>query len=217
MRKVQILGPDSGAKMSAIFDIELEVGENLSFEKHTEEKIYYFLSGRGIMSIYEEGDLGDVYEIRPDTAVWVSPNLGHSVDNKGKSPLRFIVIDAFEKGGEKQVRIGHKVTRVFDEHSNPSRKEGLHLRIRPIQIGQSNRFLGAEVNIIAPLMSSRPHVHDDTEENNYVIVGDGVFHVNEEKVHCSPGSTHSYPLEATRRLENLGTHPLNYINYVTYA
>jgi mannose-6-phosphate isomerase-like protein (cupin superfamily) len=217
VRKVQILGSDSGAKMSIIFEVELTVNESLSFDKYAEEKIYYFLYGRGIMSIYDEGDLGDTYVIRPDTAVWITTKLGHSVKNKGKVPLRFIVIDAFGKDGENPVRLGHKVTRVYDEHSNPSRKEGLHLEIRPNPIGQSNRFLGAEVNIIAPLKSSRPHVHDDTEENNYVIVGDGVFHVNEEKVHCSSGSTQSYPLGATRRLENLGTHPLNYINYVTYA
>ena len=204
-------------RMSTIDEIELSPGENISFEEYNEEKIYYFLSGRGIMSVYDEGEFGDVYEIRQDTAVWITPRLGHSVDNTGHLPLRYLVINALEREGETPGRLSHKVTRVYDEHSNPSRMEGLHLNIRPIQIGISQRFLGAEVNSIAPHCTSRPHGHDDTEENNYVLVGEGVFHVNDECIPCSSGDARGYPPGVTRRLENKGIHPLNYINYVTYA
>ena len=216
MRVEQVLGPDS-LKMSTVDDVELSPGENIPFKEYDEEKIYYFLAGRGIMSVYAEGEFGDVYEIRQDTAVWITPSLGHSVENTGHLPLRFLVINALMREGEESGRAGHIVTRVYDAHSNPSRMEGLNLTIRPIQIGNSQRFLGAEVNTIAPHGTSRPHVHDNTEENNYVLVGEGIFHRDDEKIPCSSGDAFAYPPGATRRLENKGLHPLNYINYVTYA
>jgi len=217
LRTVEVLGPtNSLIKKSTIYEVELGIGESIPFDKHSDEKIYYFLSGRGLINIYNEGEFGDVYEIRPDTAVWITPNLGHSVENKGHLSLRFLVIDAIENDREQTGRLGHKVTRVFDEGSNPSRKEGLHLRIRPIQIGSSQRFIGVEVNTIAPGKTTRPHSHSNTEENNYVLVGDGIFHINDEEIVCGPGSAQSYPLDSVRRLENKGKHPLNYINYVTY-
>jgi len=217
LRTIEILGPtNSLIKKSKIFDVELNINESIPFNKHPEEKIYYFLSGRGLINVYDEGKFGDVYEIRPDTAVWISPNLGHSLENKGHLPLRFLVINAYENKGEQSGRIGHKVTRVYDEGSNQSRKEGLHLRIRPIQIGTSQRFIGVEMNTIAPGATTRPHSHSNTEENNYVIVGEGIFHINDEEISCGPGSAQSYPPGTIRRLENTGKHPLNYINYVTY-
>ena len=218
MKTVRILGPGvSSATNSAIEDIELDAWERIPFKMHSEEKIYYFLSGRGLMSVYDEGAFSDVYEVRQDTAIWVTPGLGHSVENKGHQPMRYIVINAFGNTEESTPNFGHKVTRVFDEHSNPARQEGLNLTIRPIQIGTSKRFLGAEVNIIVPRGTSRPHVHGDTEENNYVIVGEGVFHINGERIPCGSGSTQSYPPGTLRRLENTGSYPLNYINYVTYS
>ncbi len=215
MKVKQLLG--ESVRMSTIDDTELSAGEGVPFKEYPEEKIYYFLSGRGLMSIYAEGRFGDVYEVRQDTAVWITPGLGHSVENTGHLPLRYLVINALEREGENPVRASHKVTRVYDELGNPSRMEGLHLRIRTIQIGGSQRFLGAEVNTIAPGGTSRPHVHDDTEENNYVLLGEGVFHVDDEDIPCSSGDARGYPPSINRRLENKGAHPLSYINYVTYA
>jgi len=217
VKSVQVLGAGDSVKMSTIDEIKLSPGENIPFKEYPEEKIYYFLSGRGLMSVYAEGEFGDIYEIRQDTAVWITPGLGHSVENKGHLPLRFIVINALEREGEKSGRPGHKVTRVFDGQSNPSRMEGLHLMIRPIQIGNSQRFLGAEVNTIAAVGTSRPHIHDDTEENNYILVGEGVFHDDDEEIPCGSGDARGFPPGANRRLENKGAYPLSYINYVTYA
>jgi mannose-6-phosphate isomerase-like protein (cupin superfamily) len=218
MKTTRILGSGiTSATKSAIEDIELDAGERIPFKVYPEEKIYYFLSGRGLMNVYDEGAFSDVYEVRQDTAIWVTPGLGHSIENKGHHSMKYIVINALGKTGETAPNFSHKVTRVFDEHSNPARQEGLNLMIRPIQIGTSKRFLGAEVNIIAPRGTSRPHVHSETEENNYVIVGEGVFHINEEKIPCGSGSTQSYPPGTVRRLENTGSYPLNYINYLTYS
>ena len=105
---------------------------------------------RGVMSIYEEFPAGDVYEVRQDTAVWITPKIKHEIINTGDSSLRYVVL--MTTGGiapdnelswstitqrgvvveKPQVGAGQATTRVFDEGLNPSKAEGLHLRIMDI-------------------------------------------------------------------------------------
>ncbi|MBT7914074.1 cupin domain-containing protein, partial [Candidatus Bathyarchaeota archaeon] len=88
-----IMSPElSGSVRSYILDESLDVGEDLGVNKHPEERLYYFTDGRGLMSIYEEFPRGDVYEIRQDTAVFLTPMLEHQIINVGNSPLRYVVL-----------------------------------------------------------------------------------------------------------------------------
>ncbi len=95
---------------------------------------------------------GYVYEIRQDTAFWLTPMLKHQIFNTGNTPLRYVVLmttgglapegglswSAITQRGvvvdKPEIGSGQATTRVFDEHSNPSLQEGLHLTIRDISL-----------------------------------------------------------------------------------
>jgi mannose-6-phosphate isomerase-like protein (cupin superfamily) len=232
---MRIISPEiEGSKRSLIDEVELDVDESLPLQEYPEERLYYFLSGRGIMSVYDSFPEGDVYEVRQDTAVWMTPKIKHQLFNVSHFPLRYIIL--MVTGGvapegalswsvitERGVTVekpligaGQATIRVFDEHSNPSFEEGIHLRIRPIELRRPQKFAGAEVLTIYPRRSTRPHTHHDTEENFYVIAGKGNFIWDEKKIPCSAGSGISYPPDVIRCVENTGNYPLTYLCFSAF-
>jgi mannose-6-phosphate isomerase-like protein (cupin superfamily) len=231
----RLLSPEtSTSTRSYIDEVELEVDEIRPLEQFPEERLFYFIYGRGIMSIYEESPNGDVYEIRQDTAVWITPMIKHQLINTGNYPLKYIVLmttGGLAPGGDlswsaisqrgvvvdkPQVGSGQATTRVFDEGLNPSSQEGLHLRIRDINLRRPQKFSNAEAVTISPGRSTRPHTHHDSEENYYILVGKGNFIWNDKKIACDAGSCISFPIGVTRRVENTGDYPLTYICFSAF-
>ena len=89
----RLLSPETSTSVRSYIDeAELSVGECLPLGEHPEERLFYFLYGRGIMSIYEEFPEGDVYEARQDTAIWITPKIKHQIMNTGNYPLRYVVL-----------------------------------------------------------------------------------------------------------------------------
>ena len=181
------------------------------------------------MSIYEECPKGDVYEIRQDIAIYMTPQIKHEIINTGNSPLRYVIF--MVKGGiapdgqlswsavsqrgveveKPMVGSGQATTKVFDEGSNPSKMEGLHLWIHDIWLRRPQKFANAEVLTIAPGRSTRLHTHHDTGETCYILVGEGNFIWDNKKIPCKAGSCISYPIGISRKVENTGVYPLSYI------
>lgn len=226
----QIMSPElSGSIRSYIEEVTLEVGETLELTDRPEECLFYFMDGRGIMSIYDPIPDGDIYEIRQDTAVWITPAIKHEIKNVGNSPLRYVICmttgglapegglswNAITQRGvvvkKPQVGSGQATTRVFDEGSNPSKDEGLHLRIRDIQLRRPQKFSNAEVVTMQPGRGTRPHRHSDSEENYYILVGEGKFHWDEREIECKAGDCISYPIGVQRNVVNTGNYPLSYL------
>ena len=220
---------DSGSKRTSIDEVALPVNMNLTLQGFPEERLYYFLDGRGVMSIYEEFPQGDVYELRQDTAIYMTPGIKHELINTGNSPLRYVILkveggvspegelswSAVSQRGvtvdKPMVGSGQATTRVFDEGLNPSKEEGLHLRIHDIWLRRPQKFANAEVLTVAPGRSTRLHNHYDTGETCYILVGEGHFIWNDKKIACQAGSCISYPPGVLRQIENTGKYPLSYI------
>ena len=220
---------DSGSKRTSIDKVELAINEALSLDSHPQERLYYFLEGRGIMSVYEEFPMGDVYELSQDAAIYMTPGIKHEIMNTGDSPLRFVIFmveggiapegelswSAISQRGvtveKPMIGSGLAFTRVFDEGSNPSKEEGLHLRIHDIWLRRPQKFANAEVLTVAPGRSTRLHNHYDSGETCYILVGKGHFIWNDKKIACEAGSCLSYPPGVLRKIENTGKYPLSYI------
>jgi mannose-6-phosphate isomerase-like protein (cupin superfamily) len=220
---------DSGSKKTAIDEVELEVGGRLSLQGYPEERLYYFLSGRGIMSIYEEAPEGDVYALSQDLTVFLTPGVEHEIINLGTTPLRYAVFlvtggvvperelswSAVTQRGvtveNPMLGSGVAVTDVFDEGLNPSEAEGLHLRIHDIWLRRPQQFTNAEVVTIAPGRSTRPHTHHDTDETYYILYGEGKFIWGDEEIPFEAGSSISYPIGVRRAVVNTSKFPMSYV------
>lgn len=220
---------DSGSKKTAIDEVELLADTHLPLQGFPEERLYYILDGRGIMSIYEEAPKGDLYELRQDVSIYMTPEIKHEIINIGNTPLRYVIF--LVKGGiapdgklswsavsqrgvtveKPMIGSGVAVTKVFDEGLNPSKEEGLHLRIRDIWLRRPQKFSNAEVLTVAPNRSTRLHTHYDTGETCYILYGDGNFVWNDKKIPFKAGSCISYPIGILRRVENTGKYPMSYI------
>ena len=220
---------NSGSKRTAIDEVELSVDGRLSLQGHPQERLYYFLGGRGIMSIYEEAPQGDIYELGQDLAVYLTPGVEHEIINVGNTPLRYVVL--LVTGGQvpdgelswsavtqrgvtvenPMLGSGVAVTDVFDEGLNPSETEGMHLRIHDIWLRRPQKFTNAEVVTIAPGRSTRPHTHHDTDETYYILYGEGNFLWDDEEIACKAGSNISYPIGVKRAVLNTGQFPMSYL------
>lgn len=220
---------ESGCGRTAVNQGILAPGEQLPPAEHPEERLYYFLDGRGIFSIYDPAPDGDVYEIRQDLAVYLTPRIQHEIINIGDAPLRwieFLVTGGIAPDGgiawsavsqrgatvaAPTVGSGVAVTRVFDEGSNPSKEEGQHLRIRDIWLRRPQKLVNAEVLTIAPGRTTRLHTHFDTSETSYVLYGEGEFVWDDKRIPCKAGSVISYPIGVQRKVVNTGRFPLSYV------
>jgi mannose-6-phosphate isomerase-like protein (cupin superfamily) len=220
---------NSGSKRTAIDEVELRVGGHLTLAAYPEERLYYFLGGRGVMSIYEAAPAGDVYELRQDLAVYLTPGVEHEIVNLGPTPLRFVVFlvtggivpdgelswSAVTQRGvtveNPMLGSGVAVTDVFDEGLNPSQAEGLHLRIHDIWLRRPQKFTNAEVITIAPGRSTRPHTHHDTGETCYILYGTGHFLWDETEIPFEAGSSISYPVGVRRAVVNTSEFPMAYV------
>jgi len=234
MKSEMIMSPElSGSVRSYMLEVSVDVGEDVGVHTYPEERLYYFTDGRGIMSVYEEFPKGDVYEVRQDTAVWLTPKIEHHIFNTGNTPLRYVILmvtggiapdgdlswTAIEGGSEKkkpQVGAGQSTIRVMDEHSNPSHEEGLHLRIRQIKLRRPQKFSNAEILTIQPGGGTRPHTHHDTEENYYILVGEGVFNWDDRVIPCKTGDCLSFPVGVRRNVVNTGKYPLTYLCFSAF-
>ncbi len=220
---------NSGSKRTAIDEAELAVGGRLALQGYPEERLYYFLGGRGIMSIYEQAPDGDVYELSQDLSVYLTPGIEHEIINLGNSPLRYVVFLvtggivpegelAWSAVTQRGVTVetpmlgsGVAVTDVFDEGSNPSEVEGQHLRIQDIWLRRPQKFTNAEVVTIAPGRSTRPHTHHDTDETFYILYGEGHFIWDDQEIPFEAGSSISYPVGVRRAVVNTSSFPMSYV------
>jgi len=220
---------ESGCRRTAVNQVTLPPGGHLPLADHPEERLYYMLDGRGIFSIYDAAPDGDVYEMRQDTSVYLTPRIKHEILNIGDAPLRyieFLVTGGIAPDGgvtwtavtqrgatidRPAIGSGVAVTRVFDEGSNRSHEEGLHLRIRNIWLRRPQKLVNAEVLTIAPGRATQRHTHYDTSETSYVLYGEGHFVWNDHRIPCSAGSVISYPIGVQRQVVNTGRFPLTYV------
>lgn len=220
---------DSGSKRTAVAVSTLHPGQKTPHAEYDEERLYYFLDGRGVISIYEQFPEGDVYELRQDISVFMTPGITHEIFNIGDAPLRYV--EFLVKGGVKPagdlswsavtqrgvtvdkpaVGAGVAVTDVFDEASNRSQREGQHLVIRDVNLRRPQKFANAEVLTVAPGRTTRLHTHFDTGETSYVISGEGEFVWDDKRIACQPGSVVSYPIGVQRQVINTGRFPLTYV------
>jgi mannose-6-phosphate isomerase-like protein (cupin superfamily) len=220
---------NSGCQRTAVNLVSLPPNTHLPLADHPEERLYYILDGRGIFSIYEEAPTGDVYEIRQDSAIYLTPRIQHAITSIGDAPLRYIEFlvqggiapdgginwsAVSQRGAEiarPSIGSGVAVTKVFDEGSNPSKEEGLHLRIHDIWLRRPQKLVNAEVLTIAPGRATRLHTHFDTSETTYVLYGEGHFVWDEKQIPCSAGSVISYPIGVQRQVVNTGRFPMSYV------
>ncbi|MCB0017483.1 MAG: cupin domain-containing protein [Anaerolineales bacterium] len=230
MEQKQILREEaSGSKRTTIFERSLAPGERRELAAEPEERLLYFTDGRGIISIYDPAPEGDLYELRQDIAVYMTPGIKHEIHNIGSTPLRwvdFAVSGGSAPAGElawsavtqrgvtvdkPAVGSGVAVTKVFDELSNPSKEEGFHLRVRDIWLRRPQKMANAEVLTIMPGRATRRHTHYDTGETSYVLYGEGQFIWDDEVIPCGAGAVVSYPLGVQRQVVNTGRFPLTYV------
>ena len=219
----------SGCGRTALNEVILPPGDALPLARTPQERLIYFLDGRGIASIYEATPDGDVYEVRQDLSVYLTPAIQIEIINTGDSPLRyaeFLVRGGIAPDGELSWSAvsqrgatvekpapgsGVAVTHVFDEGRNPSKEEGQHLRIRDIWLRRPQKLVNAEVLTIAPGRATRLHTHHDTSETTYILAGQGHFVWDEETIPCAAGSVISYPISVQRQVVNSGRFPLTYV------
>ena len=74
MQTEQLLSfEQSGSGRTAVFQHALPPQASQSLTQLPNECLFYVLDGRGIISVYDAVPAGDLYELRQDIAVYLTP------------------------------------------------------------------------------------------------------------------------------------------------
>jgi len=81
------------AKTSEVFVVVLEPGEAPPLHKHDDtEQVFYILAGKGLL---QTGAGRKRHPVRPGDVVRIPPTVLHSIQCRGKKPLRYLAVDCF--------------------------------------------------------------------------------------------------------------------------
>ena len=226
----------SAGRDTAIDEITIPPGGRMPLQGYLEERMYYTLDGRGILSVYDTFPAGDTYVIRPDLSLFTTPGLKHELFNTGPTPLRMVVFRV--KGGvapqgvpdgvtywppvskpgvtvnAPAVGSGFWITYVYDEHSNPSVTEGQRLQVRGLRMRRAQKFNVAELLVLGENGETRLNLSSGNGAK-YVISGEGHFVQDGKKIPFHAGSVFSTGPGTIGNTVNTGKYPAVYISIGT--
>ncbi|MGR4890740.1 cupin domain-containing protein [Sphingopyxis sp. LARHCG72] len=229
---------ESMGKDTSVEEITIGVGQRMDLGGFPEERLYYVLDGRGILSVYDKFPDGDTYNIRPDISLYFTPGLKHELFNTGTSPLRLVVFRV--KGGivppnvpdgavywptvskpgvtvdKPAVGTGFWITYAFDEHSNTSVTEGQRLQVRRLGLRRAQKFAGAELLVLGENGKTRPSVGGDTNSTGYIISGEGNWVRDGKRYPFKAGAVRVGQPGALQFTENTAGYPITYIAISTF-
>ena len=211
--------------------IALTPGALLPCQGYPEERLYYVQSGHGAVSVYGEIDKGDTYVLRPDVTVYFTPGLIHQIVNLSDITMNLVVFrvtgglipERAEEGVQRWTSIGRSndvgtgfwYTDIFNLRENETVREGQYLQIWGVGMRRPQKIYGGEVLSLWAGRSTRQHAHTEANETFYILMGQGEFVVDGERVPFKAGTAYSVPMGVAHHLVNTGNAPVLYICITT--
>lgn len=208
-------------------------GEKLALAGYPEERLYFVKEGHGALSVYGEIGKGDMYILRPDIALYFTPGLLHEMTNTGDGSIHLILfrvtgglvpagaMEGVQKwtsiGQSDNVGCGFWYTDIFNLQENETAREGLYLQLWGIGTRRAQKLEFAELLTEAPNGAIRLHAHGNTNEHYYIIQGQGIIYIGDQRIPVNAGSVATVPVNEVHYLENTGTTPLMWIDINTKA
>jgi mannose-6-phosphate isomerase-like protein (cupin superfamily) len=101
------------AVMSEVFLVTVEPGKAVHFHRHCDmEQIFYFLAGRGILTI---GGKKKEFKVVPGHVARIPPGTLHSVRPAGKRAVQYLSVDCFCSGKKSETTWDKHVRNVCRE------------------------------------------------------------------------------------------------------
>jgi len=175
-----------------------------------EERIYFFLDGRGTASLRWLKALWR-HPVRADTVLWI-PSLRHQIKNCGDATLRCLVVACKTKDN---VDDRYVFPVIRDARMLPSMAYvgGSEVFIfTPGSLGSGSKFNYCGTATTYGGSSTDPHVPtDQCEETIYVTRGEGIITVGDETRSVEPGSLAYVPRGTLHCEQNVGQELLEYV------
>ena len=159
------------------------------------EQALFVLEGRGTLLLD-----GGSHELDPDTAVLVAPGRRYQVANTGSGELALLSVLVAPAGGGSPGEGGATVRRLADQDARDATSDReFRILLEPESgLSGATQFVGYIPGKRAP---EHYHLYDEVI---YVLDGEGVLHVGDERAPIGPGSCIHLTPELRHCVENTG-------------
>jgi len=159
------------------------------------EELLFVVAGRGVLELE-----GSSHPLEPDTGGYVPAGRSYVIENAG--PEELLVISVTAPASAAGERDGRRATVRYADQ--PTERAGADREFRYLVNQDAGCYEATQfVGVIPP---SRAPLHSHTyDEVVYVIEGEGVLHVGDDRVPIGAGSCIHLPPHVVHCLENTGT------------
>lgn len=198
------IGRATGAKDVSQSINVYEKGRAPAVMNPSSEEVLYVVRGKGQCRVN-----GFLYDLAPDTGVFIPPRAGYNIENADAVPLVIVSAlcpedpDRTIESGSTRVASGTKpklTVHAEDREKLPATagREFCFMVDKNLGCQQVTQFVGW----IPP--SAAPFHHHEYEEVIYILDGKGILHVGEESIPFQTGSSIYLPVGVPHCLENPG-------------
>jgi mannose-6-phosphate isomerase-like protein (cupin superfamily) len=176
--------------------IEFEPGRSRARGEPRREEVLFVVAGRGTLHVGDEG-----HPLEPDTAAYVRAGETYTVENDGPDDLKLVAVSAPAELDGRASEAARRVTIRFADQPElraDAKRRFRYLVNQDVGCKTVTQFLGVVEPCRAP---DHSHGYDEV---GYIVEGQGVAHIDGERLPLSGGSCFHLPPLQVHCLENTG-------------
>ncbi|HET9712116.1 MAG TPA: cupin domain-containing protein [Pyrinomonadaceae bacterium] len=190
------IGKANGAKAISLRILEFGPGTSPSLRNAESDEVLYLLDESGECRIVIDEN---VYEVGPQTGIYLRPGQTLAVENPGPGPVRFVSSQAGSKLAHAVESHGSPIVKLSDRRALPTADRWYRVLVdEEIGSEQVTQFVGS-----IPPGRAPDHFHE-YEEVLFILRGEGRMWAGETNTPIAPGSCIYLPKRQVHCVENTG-------------
>ena len=190
------IGKASGAEAISLRILEFGRGTSPELRNRESDEVLYLLDESGECTIVIDGN---VYDVSPQTGVYLRPGQTLSVENPGPDSVRFVSSQADSKMDQRVESHVAPIVKLSDRRALPTADRWYRVLVdEEVGSEQVTQFVGS-----IPPGRAPDHFHE-YEEVLFILRGEGRMWAGETNTPIAPGSCIYLPKRQVHCVENTG-------------
>lgn len=190
------IGKECGAEAISLRILEFGPGTSPELRNREADEVLYLLDESGECTIVIDGD---IYDVGPQTGVYLRPGQTLSVENPGPDPVRFVSSQADSRMDHRVESHVAPIVKLSDRRALPTADRWYRVLVdEEIGSEEVTQFVGS-----IPPGRAPDHFHE-YEEVLFILRGEGRMWAGETNTPIAPGSCIYLPKRQVHCVENTG-------------
>ena len=198
------IGKANGAKAISLRILEFGPGTSPELHNRESDEVLYLLDESGECRVVIDGN---VYDVGPQTGIYLRPGQTLTIENPGPEPVRFVSSQCPEESGTAESALDHMakshgspIVKLSDRRALPTADRWYRVLVdEEIGSEEVTQFVGS-----IPPGRAPDHFHE-YEEVLFILRGEGRMWAGETNTPIGPGSCIYLPRRQVHCVENTGS------------